>query len=490
MPLVEDNVAARAPLSHGAYTSRVRVEDPAPEISLTPSPRGAFRAISEVAFGLILADILILSLIYFDLAWLKKPISLDMATYFLLLTTHLIATTVVGGYTRKTDFTTLRYGCEHMIGAAGAFFVTVLTVYYLFPDHFVASRAIVLATMVAAPVTQLIVRRATHNLARKQNRENTLIVITDDAQNLDSHLKQEVETTRAYFLSPTTGLITASNQAVNILSGYALHQAIAKLGVQLKAVVIGTNAGRLPDRLQNQLIAANFKYAPVYTLESYYAQEYKSVPLSTLTAPWAFEEGFRLAQSATYARFKRILDVVLSGIALVLLSPLLGLLAVLVKLDSPGPAFFRQARVGQYEEPFTMIKFRSMRVGSEKGPRYTGEKDNRITRLGNFLRKSRLDELPQLINVLKGDMSLIGPRAEWDKLVADYENQIPYYHLRHLVRPGITGWAQVNYPYGANLEDTKQKLMYDLYYVRYYSFMLDFRIIAKTLFVMFFGKGR
>jgi lipopolysaccharide/colanic/teichoic acid biosynthesis glycosyltransferase len=123
------------------------------------------------------------------------------------------------------------------------------------------------------------------------------------------------------------------------------------------------------------------------------------------------------------------------------------------------------------------------------GERYTAPGDRRITRIGALLRATRLDELPQLWNVFTGEMSMIGPRAEWDVLVADYEKQIPCYHYRHLVRPGITGWAQVNYPYGANLDDTARKLEYDLYYIRRYSLRLDAAIVLKTMHVMLFGKG-
>ena len=131
-----------------------------------------------------------------------------------------------------------------------------------------------------------------------------------------------------------------------------------------------------------------------------------------------------------------------------------------------------------------------MRHGSDLGDRYTREGDSRVTSLGTFLRKTRLDELPQLWNVLIGDMSLIGPRPEWVKLVEDYELVVPHYHFRHLVRPGITGWAQVNYPYGASVEDSLQKLSYDLYYIRNFSLRLDAEVTLKTLHVMFFGKGR
>jgi len=154
-----------------------------------------------------------------------------------------------------------------------------------------------------------------------------------------------------------------------------------------------------------------------------------------------------------------------------------------------APLFFRQTRVGKNRLLFDIVKLRTMRV-SPGGDAYTRVADQRITRVGRFLRNTRLDEVPQLWNVLRGDMSLIGPRAEWVRLVNNYEQQIPCYHFRHLVKPGITGWAQVSYNYGENIEDTLRKLEYDLYYIRYFSFVLDASIILKTIHLMLFGKGR
>jgi lipopolysaccharide/colanic/teichoic acid biosynthesis glycosyltransferase len=172
------------------------------------------------------------------------------------------------------------------------------------------------------------------------------------------------------------------------------------------------------------------------------------------------------------------------------MSPIMAVVALLIKLEGRGPVFFSQTRAGQHGTLFTLHKFRTMEVGSEFKGLYTVEGDPRVTRLGHWLRLTRLDELPQLWNVLRGEMSLIGPRAEWIKCVERYEKAIPYYHFRHLVRPGITGWAQVNYPYGASVEDTVEKLMYDLYYIRHFSLALDATVILKTLHVMLFGKGR
>jgi lipopolysaccharide/colanic/teichoic acid biosynthesis glycosyltransferase len=160
-----------------------------------------------------------------------------------------------------------------------------------------------------------------------------------------------------------------------------------------------------------------------------------------------------------------------------------------IRLESRGAAIFRQARVGLGGRVFTMLKFRTMREAAE-GEIYTRERDGRVTWLGALLRRSRLDELPQLWNVLRGEMSLMGPRAEWIKCAEIYEKQIPNYHLRHLVRPGITGWAQINYPYGESLEDAVEKLRFDLYYIRHFSLLLDWSMMLKTVHVMLFGKGR
>lgn len=158
------------------------------------------------------------------------------------------------------------------------------------------------------------------------------------------------------------------------------------------------------------------------------------------------------------------------------------------KKQSPGKLYFSQSRVGQNKVNFKCIKFRTMHEDSYHDP-YTKEDDKRIYNYGEFMRKARIDELPQILNILKGDMHLIGPRAEWDILVKEYESEIPYYHERHLIKPGITGWAQVNYPYGANKEDTKQKLMYDLYYIKQWNILLEIKVVWKTIMVVLNKKG-
>jgi len=175
---------------------------------------------------------------------------------------------------------------------------------------------------------------------------------------------------------------------------------------------------------------------------------------------------------------------------LVFSSPVMIIAAIKIKQQSPGKILFRQSRVGKNNQKFECVKFRSMHEKTEYFNHYTQENDPRIFPWGDLMRKTRIDELPQMWNIIKGEMHLIGPRTEWNELVKDYEVKIPYYNERHLVAPGITGWAQVNYPYGANIEDTRQKLMYDLYYIKYWSIWLELKTVWKTAMVVIGRNGK
>ena len=188
--------------------------------------------------------------------------------------------------------------------------------------------------------------------------------------------------------------------------------------------------------------------------------------------------------------FKRVVDVVVSAIGLALLTPLCILIGLLIKIDSPGPVFYRQLRVGLRGQPYMIFKFRSMYRDAEKnGPRWAEKHDTRVSRVGRILRKSRMDELPQLYNVLRGEMSLVGPRPERPVFVDELRRKIPYYDIRHTVRPGVTGWAQTQFRYGSSAEDTHTKLQYDLYYVKNMTFALDSRILTETIRVVLLGEG-
>ncbi len=190
-----------------------------------------------------------------------------------------------------------------------------------------------------------------------------------------------------------------------------------------------------------------------------------------------------------YRRARRMLDVALASVIALLTAPLMLLTALAIKLESRGPVFYLQERVGLNNTTFRIIKFRSMRVDAEaNGPVWAHEGDSRVTRVGRWIRKRRVDELPQLFNIIRGEMSLIGPRPERPVFIKQLEQRIPYYSERHLVKPGLTGWAQVRYPYGASLEDAREKHQYDLYYIKNQSPMLDALILLETARVVLFGR--
>ena len=203
-----------------------------------------------------------------------------------------------------------------------------------------------------------------------------------------------------------------------------------------------------------------------------------------------FSSGFTAAVSPNGQ--KRVFDIVVSLLIITLTSPIIILTALSIWLSSLGrdPVLYRQTRTGLCNQPFDVLKFRSMKPDAEKnGAQFAKKKDSRVTMIGAFIRKTRIDELPQLINVLKGEMSFVGPRPERPEFVLGFEQAIPHYSLRHTVKPGITGWAQICYPYGDSEKDTRNKLQYDLYYIKNYSMFLDLTILMQTVQVVLFGKG-
>ena len=219
-------------------------------------------------------------------------------------------------------------------------------------------------------------------------------------------------------------------------------------------------------------------------------KEEGKVDVDKIDSLWVLmTDGFTSFNNGLQRRIKRAFDIITSTILLVVSFPFMIFTFVLVKRDG-GPAFFKQKRIGMNGKEFEIIKFRSMKVHDpNKFSKYASKNDDRITKVGHFIRKTRLDELPQLINVFRGDMSFVGPRPEWNELGHDYEKKIKNYHLRYAVRPGITGWAQTMYFYSSTIEEVKEKLEYDLYYIKYQDLFLDIVILFKTVKIVIFGKG-
>ena len=258
---------------------------------------------------------------------------------------------------------------------------------------------------------------------------------------------------------------------------------------QIDRVVIALedSRGKLPF---DDLLRCKFSGVKIEEGLSFYERITGRVHLDALRPSWLiFSNGFGRSRVTTV--LKRVLDVVGSLVGLILFAPLGLVIAALLKLDSPGPILYRQERVGEGGRPFRLFKFRSMRHDAEAatGPVWTTDGDGRVTRFGKWLRKFRLDELPQMINVLRGEMSVVGPRPERPCFVEDLRNSIPYYGLRHAVKPGITGWAQVRYRYGSSVQDAVEKLQYDLYYIKNMSVLLDATILVQTIRTVLLGRG-
>ncbi|MBC7908747.1 MAG: TIGR03013 family PEP-CTERM/XrtA system glycosyltransferase [Rhodospirillaceae bacterium] len=253
-----------------------------------------------------------------------------------------------------------------------------------------------------------------------------------------------------------------------------------------EVVVAATERRGLPV---HQLLACKMHGIRVTEHHSFWERESGQVDLTDIRPSWLlFSDGF--SKGFTRAVLKRVFDVVVALVVLLLTLPLTIPTAILIMLESPGPVFYRQERVGLHGRRFMILKFRSMRVDAEKdGPRWAAKNDSRVTRIGAFIRKVRIDEIPQVINVLKGDMSVVGPRPERPVFVESLAQAIPYYNDRHTVKPGITGWAQINYPYGATEEDARMKMAYDLYYVKNHSLFLDNIILLQTVKVLLWNDG-
>ncbi len=251
-------------------------------------------------------------------------------------------------------------------------------------------------------------------------------------------------------------------------------------------VALEERRGTLPV---TEIVECKLRGIEVEDWPSFYEKLTGKIPVSDLRPSWlVFADGFRPPRATMLT--KRAIDIAASLLGCLVSLPLMVVVAAWIKLDSPGPVFFRQERSGQFGRIFSVFKFRSMRVDASRLPAPApGEPDPRITGTGRFLRRTRIDELPQLFNVLLGDMSLVGPRPEWVALVPEFTEKVPLYLHRLAVKPGITGWAQVNNPYGATVENTWEKLQYDLYYIKNMSIFLDVLILLHTVQIVLFTKG-
>lgn len=449
----------------------------------------------KATLALLLLDTLS-ALVVFNLAAWLRGLPSDSALILAPLATPVallgFALYLIDGYKPRRDMMSVDYTSEHTIALITATLVTLLITFVFIPEGYPlqSSRSVITASFCLLIPLTLIYRRFIYRRTLARETQHYFIFLGDSVsyKAFGEECKRSGISQKLLYVPmelSTSGTATRASAPPFVdLSSY-----LRQYGNQIDAVILREFTVDLPESIYDELVRLNFSGVPTFTLEMFHQIYWRKIPLYRLGQSWLFQEGFQIAREPVFVRIKRIYDLLFALSGFLATLPLWLILPILIRLEDGGPVFYRQVRIGKNRRPFSLLKFRSMRSDSEADP-YTREGDNRVTRTGYFLRRSRLDELPQLWNVLKGDMSLIGPRAEWVRLVETYEKTIPCYHFRHLVKPGITGWAQVNYPYGDDRQDTQRKLEYDLYYIRHFSFLLDAAIVLKTVHIMLSGKGR
>jgi exopolysaccharide biosynthesis polyprenyl glycosylphosphotransferase len=456
-----------------------------------------------VGFALAALDVISWILLYGLISYLRRDEFFVGPFEFLIVDVVQVAVMcqalfVIGGYDRNKDMWGLTYMAEHILAIIGAAIISSLLVYSAAAyDHTMKpSRAVILLSFLVFLPWSLLYRRALRPYLFRSAAGRAFLVIGggEVAARFYEAYRRSPTQQRLEFVDLERQRIgqPVAGSGSPIIEG-DIATKLANLNDRYSGVILAERVDRLHPELLEHLVRTQFQRTRVYTLESFYEAHWRHVPIEALDPFWPLQMGFQLARNSPYHYLKRLFDIAASGVLLVISSPLMAVAAGLIWLTDGRPILFRQPRVGREGDIFTVLKFRTMKLPSGEQSEediYTRANDPRITTLGRFLRKLRLDELPQLFNVLSGEMSLIGPRAEWTKCAERYEKKIPFYHFRHLVKPGITGWAQVNYPYGESEEDAIEKLKYDLYYIRHYSLKLDAMIALKTVHTMLFGKGR
>jgi sugar transferase (PEP-CTERM system associated) len=378
---------------------------------------------------------------------------------------------------------------------ARAVFVLLVTlplaylIFGLLPASF-ADRAVVQLTVMAG-VSALILRRVYVTHSQSSPRTSTRILVFGAgaaAKTVGDTLKAADPNAHIVGYVPGTNEAEPAVPASELLAlrGSLCETARALNADEIVVALTERRAGSMPLR---QLLDCKLSGIKVYDLNTHFEKTLGQIRVDYLNAGWLiFGDGFNQGSFRTFV--KRVSDIVCSSLLLLVSAPVMLVTALAIKLESRGPVFYRQERTGLNGQSFNVTKFRSMRTDAEKnGPQYASANDSRVTRVGGIIRRLRIDELPQLINVLSGEMSLVGPRPERPVFVQQLTQEIPFYAVRHSVKPGVTGWAQVRYHYGSTVEDSQEKLQYDLYYVKNHTLFLDLVVLLETIGVVLTGKG-
>ncbi len=377
------------------------------------------------------------------------------------------------------------------VHALGATCLILAGIYYWFPDLVIGRGVFVLAAMFV--ITLVLGWRVVFEWANRHvaPRERLLLVGTSDsavALARELHERRNLGVQIVGFIDPDPNRVGMPVLNPGVVGTIADIPTVARaLGVDRVVVSLADARGKLP---MEKLLEMRIDGIAFDHLASVYEEYTGKIAVENLRPSWLiFAPGF--AKSRFLRTMKRVVDLLVGGIGILLSLPLGAAAAIAIRLSSPGPVLYRQRRVGQHGRVFMLYKFRSMRADAEAttGAVWAKRNDSRVTMVGRVLRQTRIDELPQLWNVLRGDMSLVGPRPERPEFVSELTKEIAYYGQRHMVKPGVTGWAQVSYNYADSVESTLEKLQYDLFYIKNLSLLLDFFILVKTVKTVLMRKG-
>lgn len=447
--------------------------------------------------GLMLLDGITLFGIFFVLSLLRADVDFVTEYWYRAILPVVVTWFVldaIGAYRLDTDMRSLPFTSQYILAMIIIVVSTIVIVYiFSYKPSLQFSRSVLPTTYLSFLVISLSFRRTVNSrLADLRRKRYYLVLGTDETAKELYRAYAEAPKDQYIRVADLTGKKTGqpiSGDGSPVIEGDALNK-LRSINDSCDGIILTEDRSSLSDEVFQQLVTLHFHEVPLIPSRVFFEENFRKVPLFILNRWWLFEGDLLLVRNPWSTRLKSLTDIFIAVVSFILFLPLMILIGIFIRLESRGPVIFRQTRIGRNEVPFTMYKFRTMYHGPGTGDRYVREHDPRVTHIGKMLRLTRIDELPQLWNVLKGEMSIIGPRAEWFEVAREYEQKIEYYHFRHLVKPGITGWAQVNYSYGENLDDTINKLQYDLYYISRYSLLLDLDIMLKTIHVMLFGKGR
>jgi len=399
-----------------------------------------------------------------------------------------VALVAVGGY-GAGSFLSLRFAAARLMVAVSLGIIFLSLLYFLIPPLTLWRSNLLYAMMLAMAALGLVRAALGRVLGGERFKRRVLVLGAGHRAERIRLLAQQpgINFVAAGFVAMgDPAPVVAGAVPRDLIANLAAHVVDRRASEVVLALEERRNALPLKDLLRVKTTGVH-----VSDFASFLERETGRIDLNSVNPSWLiFSDGFASGQMLS-AMVKRAFDVAASLMLLVLTLPVVLVTALAIKLESRGPAFYRQRRVGLYNQAFEVVKLRSMRTDAEAAgvARWAEENDPRVTRVGRFIRKVRIDELPQAWAVLKGEMSFVGPRPERPQFVSALEQQLPYYAERHMVKPGITGWAQINYPYGASIEDARHKLEYDLYYAKNYSPFLDLLIMLQTLRVVLWPAG-